>query len=171
MLMSAFFGCRLCSIFDTRVKLDPPDAKEPRLDHDEAAEAENPERVDPAAGLAGRGPLSRTKNRKTPPVSDRPRQANGRKADSAFSDISEQASDDDFRPDDEDSASDNDDSDHDDSDVTDDDCLAGSDTTRSFLYRHIALFIIADPAQKMPNKVFMKITQPNTKGQDNNPRV
>ena len=171
MLMSAFFGCRLCSIFDTRVKLDPPDAKEPRLDHDEAAGAENPEHVGPTAVPAGRGRPSRTKNRGTPPVSDRPGQADGRTAGSARSDTSEQASDDDFKPDDEDSESDGDDSDHDDGDVTDDDCLAGSDTTRSFLYRHIALFITADPAQKMPNKVFMKITQPNTKGQNNNPRV
>lgn len=72
-------------------------------------------------------------------------------------------------------SSDDDDLDLDDINVNgelvDDDCLAGEDETRTFLYRHIYIFVIAPTSPGSPNTVFMKITQPNTKDQDNNPRV
>ena len=128
--MSTFFGCRLASIFDTRVKLD---VWNPNLDPDRMSEG---------------GYNSSTIN---------------------SNNSSEQNHDEDeFDEQDEDDDS-CDDIELDD-EILDDDCLAGDDETRTFLYRHITLYVIPG-VTGLHNMVFMKITQPNTKGQDNNPRV
>ncbi len=54
---------------------------------------------------------------------------------------------------------------------TDDECTAGSEETRSFLYRHITIYIVPSSTPKTPNTIFTKITLLHTKGEDNNPRV
>jgi hypothetical protein len=135
-LMSTFFGCRLASIFDTRVKLNPRDPNDEE-EHTESAPSPVPTR-------SGTGTSSNLKS----------------------------ANDDEGITDDT-SSSDNDDcKDIDDEEgyITDDDSLAGNDQTRTFLYRHISIFIVSQTVGE-PSSVFMKITQPNTKGQDRNPRV
>lgn len=124
MLMSTFFGCRLASIFDTRVKLDPLD---PNNDDDTQG-----------SYLAIPAKATTASSSGASPSSD--------EDDDDIDDIDSEGS------------------------VTDDDCLAGEDQTRTFLYRHITIFIANDVVGG-PNTVFMKITQPNTRGQDNNPRV
>jgi len=52
-----------------------------------------------------------------------------------------------------------------------DDCNAGLEETRSFLYRHFTISIVANQTTKKPNLVFMKTTLLHTKGEDNNPRT
>ncbi|SLM37821.1 Protein of unknown function DUF3435 [Lasallia pustulata] len=54
---------------------------------------------------------------------------------------------------------------------TDDDCGAGPEATRSFLYRHFAISIVANQTPGKPNLVFMKATLLQTKGEDNNRRL
>ncbi len=54
---------------------------------------------------------------------------------------------------------------------TDDDCNAGPEETRSFLYRHFTIIIVANQNPGKPNLVFMKATLFHTKGEDNNPRM
>ena len=54
---------------------------------------------------------------------------------------------------------------------TDDDYNAGPEETRSFLYRHFTISIVANPTARKPNPVFMKATLLYTKGEDNNPRM
>ena len=43
--------------------------------------------------------------------------------------------------------------------------------TRSFLYRHFTIIIVANKAPGKPNLVFIKATLLHTKGEDNNPRM
>lgn len=54
---------------------------------------------------------------------------------------------------------------------TDDDCDVGSEETRSFLYRHFTISIVANQTPGKPNLVFIKATLLYTKGEDNNPRM
>ena len=54
---------------------------------------------------------------------------------------------------------------------TDDECTAGSEETRSFLYRHFTIYIVPSSTPGKPNTIFTKITLLHTKGEDNNPRV
>ncbi|KAL9577130.1 MAG: hypothetical protein Q9203_007573, partial [Teloschistes exilis] len=54
---------------------------------------------------------------------------------------------------------------------TDDDYDTGPEETRSFLYRHIKIHIVANPTPGQPNLVFLKAMLLHTKGQDRNPRV
>ena len=133
-LLSTFFGCRLTSIFDTRVKLDPWDPN-------------TEERVDDTS----------TQNSKTASETD---EEGLSAAENEFGDDKEE----------EDNDGDDDYNDFGLEDMVDDDCLSGNDQTRTFLYRHITIFVVSNSVGS-PNTVFMKITQPNTKGQDRNPRV
>lgn len=54
---------------------------------------------------------------------------------------------------------------------TDDDCTAGLETTRAFLYRHFTITIVPHQTPGNPNLIFMKATLLHTKGEDNNPRM
>lgn len=54
---------------------------------------------------------------------------------------------------------------------TDDDCGAGPEKTRAFLYRHFTIIIVPNETPGKPNMVFMKVTLRHTKGEDNNPRM
>ena len=54
---------------------------------------------------------------------------------------------------------------------TDDDCNSGHEITRSFLYGHFTISIVANPTPGKPNLVFMKATLLHTEGEDNNPRM
>ena len=128
-LMSTFFGCRLASIFDTRVKLE---AWNPNIDPDPASKTDSNS--------------AKKEDDTMIEDSDKDEAPDGFDEDDIFDDLLLEE------------------------DIVDDDCLAGEDKTRTFLHRHIALYIVPG-VHPLPNTVFMKITQPNTKGQDNNPRV
>jgi len=54
---------------------------------------------------------------------------------------------------------------------TDDDCDAGTDKTKSILYRHISIIVARNPIPDQANIVFAKITLLHTKGEDNRPQV
>jgi len=53
----------------------------------------------------------------------------------------------------------------------DDDCNIGPKETRSFLYRHLTIMIIANPTMGKLNLIFMKVTLLHIKGEDNKPRM
>ena len=54
---------------------------------------------------------------------------------------------------------------------TDDDCDGGPEETRTFLYRHFTITIVANETPRKLDLVFMKATVLQTKGEDNNPRT
>lgn len=54
---------------------------------------------------------------------------------------------------------------------TDDDCDAGPEKTRTFLYWHFTIFIIANETPEKANLIFMKATLLHIKGEDNNSRM
>ena len=181
MLMSAFFGCRFCSIFDTRVKLDSLDGMDSDLkiykivkhkDGSPKTSVGNEQILTDDVSRTEYPDLQRTRKREANNSISTPRKRLNNANRSARSIRSkDKDSDDEFKTIRMDEDSDEDYSICDDNDVIDDDCLVGDDTTKSFLYKYIIIFVIADSNKKKPNRVFMKITQPNTKGQDNNSRV
>ncbi len=156
-LMGGFFGCRLCSLFDTRVKLDLPNIDDLSLsdsktieDHDTNSNREDDILmiVDSDCGV----------DSKPTRVYDHD--------DEGYSD-SNTAYDGDGDSDSDLSLRNNIDEDCD----TDDECTAGSEETRSFLYRHFTIYIVPSSTPGKPNTIFTKITLLHTKGEDNNPRV
>ncbi len=54
---------------------------------------------------------------------------------------------------------------------TDDDCEAGTDKTKSILYRHISIIVARNPISEKANIVLAKITLLHTKEEDNRPQV
>lgn len=155
-LAAVFFGCRPCSLFDTRVKFDDSNDSDEPLDPKALASARSGTKDSYQDKVDGR---HHTKTERD----SNPSRFCGNDSDS-------------------DSGNDNDndsDSDSESSSVyaddrysdTDDDCDAGPEETRSFLYRHFTIIIVANGTLGKPNLVFMKATLLHTKGEDNNPRM
>ena len=63
------------------------------------------------------------------------------------------------------------DDDFDEDSCTDDDYDGGAEETGAFLYRHFSIFLVPNPIPGKPNIIFMKATLLHTKGEDNNPRM
>ena len=144
LLTAAFFGCRPCSLFDTRVKIDEPDGSDVPTDDTAVASAQR-----------GRRAVNAIKTDASNPVKSK------HDGDSNT-------------PWDSDSNSDSDSGSlyHCDEDCdTDDDCDAGPEKTQSFLYRHFTISIVANQTPGKPNLVFMKATLLHIKGEDNNPQM
>lgn len=177
-LAAVFFGYRPCSLSDTRVRFeDPNDSDEPPGPM-AVASARNGSK-DPHEDKVDGGHHTKTeRDRDVVMAVD-----SGCEVDIDPSRICGDDSDSDR-----DSASDNDSDNDPDSDSdstsefssvyaddrdsdTDDDCDAGSEETRSFLYRHFTIIIVANGTPGKPNLVFMKATLLHTKGEDNNPRM
>jgi hypothetical protein len=57
------------------------------------------------------------------------------------------------------------------SSVTDDGYLAGSEETRTILWRHIAFYIVRSPVPGQPNIPFAVVSLLHTKGEDRKPRM
>lgn len=161
-LAADFFGCRPCSLFDTRVKLDeelgePADGQvEPKYELDD---------IDMDAGtdtqrLRAHEPVTVVDPDCT--VDSNSSTAYDGDSDSDSSTACENDSDSDsssvYHPDVDDCE-------------TDDDCGAGPETTRAFLYRHFTITIVPNETSGRPNMVFMKATLLHTKGEDNNLRM
>ena len=156
LLTAAFFGCRPCSLFDTRVKLDDPDDPDVPTDDtvvatspgarkavndvkmDEMNDLKSNRDGDTGMSISAAGEVDGDSNKSWAGDSD---------SDSgSLYDYSEDCD-------------------------TDDDCNAGPEETRSFLYRHFTISIVANRTPGKPNLVFMKATLLHTKGEDNNPRM
>ena len=158
-LAAVFFGCRPCSLFDTRVKFDDPNESDEPPDTKAIGRAKNG-RMDPHKDKVDGGRHMKTKRScNTVMVID-----SGCEVDSDPGRISDDV---DNNSDSELSSIYADDRGSD----TDDDCDAGPEETRTFLYRHFTITIVANETPGKPNLVFMKATLLHTKGEDNNPRM
>lgn len=164
LLAAVFFGCRPCSLFDTRVKLDKGLGQphgDPRVPDDQ---------FDPKAGLGNEdrnsGNTAMAVDYECQLDSDSSTAYDGNSDSDSDSDSSTACENDS----DSDSCSAYDPDDEDDSD-TDDDCGAGPEETRAFLYRHFTITVVPNSTSGKPNMVFMKATLLHTKGEDNNPRM
>ena len=173
-LAAVFFGCRPCSLFDTRVKFeDPNDSDEPPGPM-AVASARNG-RKDPHEDKVDGGHRTKTEHDcdvvmamdSGCEVDIDPSRICGNDSDSASDNDGDNDTDSDSESASEFSSVYADDRDSD----TDDDCDAGSEETRSFLYRHFTIIIVANENPGKPNLVFMKATLLHTKGEDNNPRM
>ena len=183
--MGAFFGCRPCSLFDTRVKLQENEDLDDTKGHSTLAGGENlkeravvkaafdrerggpRQQPDAEVNPTARRPRSRSIVKDSEDEEDTPMDAS--EVDDDTDVLLDESYSDEISIDDEsgDTGDDAEDSGVD----TDDDCYAGPEATRSFLYRHMALFILPNEEPGMPNSVLMKASLLHTKGEDNNPRV
>ena len=152
LLMAACFGCRPCSMFDTRVGLGEVDGS--NTDNIDGMALDE---VDMASDAVMGLKVSENTNQRNHLAG-----SDDESDDSTLTD-----SDDDSEngtditvPEDSDSES-----------GTDDGYDAGDDATGSILYRHIELFVVRNPLPEGPNIVLMKVTLVHTKGEDNRPRM
>lgn len=163
-LMGAFFDCRLCSLFDTRVKLDLPNIDDISLNDSKVFRENNANsKFKDDNWMIFNPDCDSNKLRMI-------RNSDDNSCDDKTACGSEEDGNSDTSYDDNDSDSNslyevggNND--------TDDECTAKSEETRSFLYRHFTIYIIPNPDPEKPNTIFTKITLIHTKGEDNNPRL
>ncbi len=152
LLTAAFFGCRPCSLFDTRVKFDDSDNSDALVDEIVIANSPEVRRVSNDVHIGGTSDSKSNRNNDTRLSGEVDNGVNKYWDDDSDSDLDSSC---DYSEDCE----------------TDDDCHAGLEETRSFLYRHFTISIVANPIAEKPNLVFMKATLLHTKGEDNNPRT
>jgi len=163
LLAAVFFGCRPCSLFDTRVKLEKELGE--LADDGQSNMRYELSNIDMDAG--------RDMQRKC--IGDIAMTIN---SDCKFNSDSSTAYDGDSNSNPSTACENDSDSDsslvyptnNNDGD-TDDDCGAGPEETRAFLYRHFTIIIVPNETPGKPNMVFMKVTLRHTKGEDNNPRM
>ena len=167
--MGEFFDCRLCSLFDTRVKLDFPNINDLSLsdtttieDHDM-----NSNRKEDTLMIVNFDCEVDSKPTRLHDHDDEDYSDSDTAYDSDNNNDSNTAYDDDSDSDDDLSLRNNIVEDC----GTDDECTAGSEETRSFLYRHFTIYVVLNSTPGKPNTVFTKITLLHTKGEDNNPRM
>jgi hypothetical protein len=172
-LLAGVSGCRLVSLFDTRVKIDNEEAKD---DHDINKKLNNDDNVI----LKTQGGLDNAKINDTEPAThwdvdmddDRHNETDSEassriEGDSDCSLDYDLFSETETEPD----ADDDIDCDADDSSVTDDEYDTGAEKTRTILWRHVAFYIIPSPVEGRPNILVAKLTLLHTKGEDRKPRV
>ncbi len=194
-LAAVFFGSRPCSLFDTRVKFekfddadDPPEtvavakATKSGQDLDEVRYDGGHRRqrrrggntiaaVDSGCDVDSNNSTTSDKTRENDNDSDSENENdNDSDSDNDGDSDSDNGSDSDDgywsgSDDDGESTTDGEDLD------TDDECDAGPEVTRSFLYRHFTIVIVANETPGKPNIVFMKATLLHTNGEDNHPPV
>ncbi len=154
LLTAAYFGCRPCSLFDTRVKLDEPDGSDLPTDDTAVASAQG-----------GRKAVKAIKIDEGNHIKNRCDGDTVMSIDAACNiDCNSNTT---WDSDSDSGSLYNCDDDYD----TGDDFDAGPEETRSFLYHHFTISIVANPTLGKPNLVFMKATLLHTKGEDNNPRT
>ncbi len=190
-LMAVFFGCRPCSLFDTRVKFDPNGSDEPpnNMAGDHAFnsgqgsdEVESDGGNDVKRSHEGDTVMAVDSGCEVDEDSHLAFDSDGSSDNDSSSvfDCDEDCDTDGSSVSDCDGDCDTDGSSNGDSSSiydcdedcdTDDDCNTGPEETRSFLYRHYTISIIANPTPGKPNLVFMKATLLHTKGEDNHPRT
>lgn len=154
LLTATFFGCRPCSLFDTRVKLDEPDGSDVPTDDTAVASAQGGRKVVKDLKIDGGNHVKGSCDGDTVMSMDAACNIDG-DSNATWDSDSDSGS---LYNCDEDCD-------------TDDDSDAGSEKTRSFLYRHFTISIVANQTPGKPNLIFMKATLLHTKGEDNNPRM
>lgn len=172
-LVAVFFGCRPCSLFDTRVKFDESN------DSDEPLDTKAVARTETSRKGSGEVKIARGRRRKCYDDDTVMPIDSGCEIDDDSSTTNDENSDCDSDSSNDsgsiiDSGSNSDISSIDapDEDLdTDDGYDAGPEKTRTFLYRHFTIIIVANETPGKPNLVFMKATLLHTKGEDNNPRM
>lgn len=187
-LAAVFFGCRPCSLFDTRIKFDDSNesgeplqnmaigtATKSRQDSDEAegdSSHHRERRGDDKTRMAADSGCDIGSNTTTESYENSDSNSD---SDSNYGQNCDSNCDSDQESDQEsDSIStctEDDELDADNDLDTDDECNAGQEETRTFLYRHITISIVANEFPGKPNLVFMKATLLHTKGEDNHPRM
>jgi hypothetical protein len=171
-LLASVSGCRLVSLFDTRVKIDNNEVKDDRESHDKPdgdAFTESDVRVNDSECGTSTEPDTRLDADKD---SDRYNETDSEASSGIEGDLN-CYSDDDLFSDIEmkveaDSAIN---WDADASGVTDDEYDTGAEETRTFLWRHAAFYVIRSPVERRPNVLVAKLTLLHTKGEDRKPRV
>lgn len=177
-LTAVFFGCRPCSLFDTRIKFDDSDksvevlqttavvtARKSRQDLHEAEgdgshcrKGRNTGKTVMAVDFSsGIGRTTLTDNDET--------SNSDSDSDSIYDQNGDSNQESDQESDSVSTCTEDEELD------TDDECNAGPEETRTFLYRHIAISIVPNQIPGKPNIVFMKATLLHTKGEDNHPRM
>jgi len=167
--MGEFFDCRLCSLFDIRVKLDLLNIDDLSLsdsktieDHDTNSNREDDTLmiVDSDCGVDSKP--TRVYDHDDEGYSD-----SNTTYDSDSDNDSNTAYDGDDDSDSDLSLRNNIDENCD----TDDECTAEFEETRSFLYRHFTIYIVFSSIFGKSNMIFTKITLLHTKDEDNNSRM
>jgi len=156
LLLAAFTGCRPCSLFDTRLKFDDTDDNQ-ITDNSAKNNVNGDGDCDSYSGsdsIIGSGSDSNDSDIDGDDVINRDSDVDG---DTNMDSEIDQKSDTDM--------------DYDSDSGTDDDCEAGTDKTKSILYRHISIIVVRNPIPEKANIVFAKITLLHTKGEDNRPQV
>ena len=138
-LMASFFGCRPVSMFDTRLRFREDEAST-TTDRDKPKDGPGPNPDDREAGS----------------LNEKFEKNDGLGSDMPTLDADSDTDDDNRTCYDSESDSD-----------TDDDIDAGSDQTRTLLWRHVTFFIATNPGLEQPNILFAKVTLVHTKGEDN----
>ena len=169
-LAVVFFGCRPCSLFDTRVKFDDAHDPDELVDTTAAVDAMN-NRKDPGKVELDRGHRQERHNEDIVMPVDSGCDVDDNVNDSSTTnDQSSNLSNDNGSDSDSDSDSGSINI-YDEGSSTDDDCNAGPEMTWTFMYRHFIIIIVANETPGKPNLVFMKATLLHTKGEGNNPQM
>lgn len=160
LLLAAFTGCRPCSLFDTRLKFD---------DTDDIKITDNNAKNDIDGD--GNGDCDSYTDSDTIIGSGSGSDSNDSDMDGDFVINGDSDMDSDDNMDSGIDGKSNIDVDYDSDSGTDDDCEAGTDKTKSILYRHISIIVVRNPIPEKANIVLAKITLLHTKGEDNRPQV
>ncbi len=167
--MGEFFDCRLCSLFDTRVKLDLPNINDLNLsdtttigDHDTNSNREENIVMIVDFDCEVDSKFTRLHDHDDEGYSD-----SNTTYDSDSDNDSNMAYDDDDDSDSNLSLRNNVDENCD----IDDECTARFEETWSFLYRHFTIYIVPNFTLEKSNTIFTKITLLHTKDEDNHPRM
>jgi hypothetical protein len=194
-LLAGVSGCRLVSLFDTRVKIDNDEAKDDRdshdkLDSDNFTDSDttpmNSMNMEDYAVLNSQGELDDSKvsdsecGTDTEPNThsdadmdnDKYNETDSEASSEVEGDLDCYLENDLFNETDTESGADDDlNWNSNDSSVTDDEYDTGVEETRTILWRHIAFHIIPSPVKGRPNILMAKLTLLHTKGEDRKPRV
>ena len=197
-LAGVYFGVRLVSLFDTRVKIDDPgdtpEACYNSIGGDNAVDEDWAHDEDVATSRGAKNIVAddsiRRSERKRSVMPERASDISIKNEIDSDSNVdidndmdidtdgaSDYVGDDDSDSDsDSESATDSDtgstaDGQLDDDNCTDDGYDGGAEETGAFLYRHFTIFLVPNPVPGKPNIIFMKATLLHTKGEDNNPRM
>ena len=186
-LASVYFGVRLVSLFDTRVKVDDPgSAPDIRYEASPVDSRVNDDRYGDSSRTyraTGRAPAKKTGSRRTRKRHNSSTDMSDTCDSSTCSDNTNSLSD--YSRDIVDSTDVDSDSvaesttgsdsqsitDDEAASYTDDDYDGGDEETGAFLYRHFTVFLVKSPVAGKPNYIFMKATLLHTKGEEKNPRM
>ena len=163
-LAAVCFGCRPCTLFDTRLKFDDPNDSDEPLETVAVVKATKSRQDSDEAKDDGGYHRKRGRNDNTTTAVD-----SGCHVDGDTSSVSD--SDSNYWSGSDHNSDSNSIYTNDEDLDTDNEYDAGPEETRSFLYRHFTISRVANETPGKPNLVFMKATLLHTKGEDNHLRM